>query len=64
MSMWSGLGFQDSCGYILDNLIFFHDHVIVVLILVSIVVVYILVIGAYIKQYNSGAIEGHEIEFI
>lgn len=64
MPMWAGFIFQDGCSYIIDSLIFFHDHVIFVLIIVRALALYFIIISESINIYIQGVNEGHEIEFI
>lgn len=64
MPMWKDFMFQDSCSYIIDNLIFFHDHVIFILVIVRSLVLYFLVISYVLESYVLGVSEGHDIEFL
>jgi len=62
--MWGGLSFQDSCSYVMEQLIYFHDHCLVILFFVSYLVLYFVFLGAISDFYDKGVREGHEIEFI
>lgn len=62
MPTWCNLYFQNRVGPIIEQLIFFHDHIIVILIMVIILVGYILVSSLIINLYNRMIFEGHELE--
>ena len=64
MPIWIGFGFQDSCSYLMEQLSFFHDHSMVVLIFVRFLVIYFVFSGFFFTNFDKGISEGHEIEFI
>jgi cytochrome c oxidase subunit 2 len=64
VSMWSSLGFQDSCSFFMEQLLFFHDHSMLVLIVVRSVVLYYLFGLLYCFYFDRFVVEGHEVEFI
>lgn len=43
MSTWSSLSFQDSASPLIEQLIFFHDHAIIILLLITVIVGYIII---------------------
>lgn len=54
MATWSHLGFQDRASPLIEQLIFFHDHIILVLILIITFVGYIissLLVNSFINRY-------------
>jgi len=54
MATWSYLGFQDRASPLIEQLIFFHDHIILVLILIITFVGYIissLLVNSFINRY-------------
>lgn len=64
MPKWRALSFQDSTSPSIEQLLFFHDHAMIVLILITVITMYIIlsVIGS--KLFNKFMIEGQEIETI
>lgn len=64
MPTWCGLYFQNSVGPLIEQLIFFHDHTIIVLIIIMILVGYILVVRIIKGEYNWNVYEGHELESV
>nr|YP_007317442.1 cytochrome c oxidase subunit II [Halicryptus spinulosus]CBK55555.1 cytochrome oxidase subunit-II [Halicryptus spinulosus] len=64
MAIWGQLEFQDGASPLMEQLIFFHDHVILVLVLITILVSYFLVAIMFNKFINRFMLEGQEIETI
>lgn len=64
MPTWGSLYFQNSSSPIIEQLIFFHDHTMIVMIIIIILVGYLLVGAYYNKLFNLGLFEGQEIERI
>lgn len=64
MPIWSGLGFQDGRRVIIEQLSFFHDHSIIVLVFVSFLVFYFISLIFNFFYFDRGVFEGHEIEFV
>jgi len=62
--IWKGILFQDSISYTIDNMVFFHDHVIFIIISVSLLVLYFIIVTYCTSSFEQGVTEGHEIEFI
>lgn len=64
MSIWGSLYFQNGVSPVMEELIFFHDHIIMVIIIIIIIVGYLL-FNSYISQfYNLNLFEGQELERI
>lgn len=64
MPVWGSLYFQDGVSPVMEQLIFFHDYTIIIMIMIMFLVGYILV-GSYItNRYNLGLFEGQELEII
>jgi len=64
MSSWSSLGFQDASSFFIEQLLFFHDHSILVLLVVSLVVLYY-VVGVFLSfHFDRFVVDGHEVEFV
>ncbi len=64
MALWGQLGFQDASSPLMEQLIFFHDHAILILILIITVVGYAyvsLLTNSFSSRY---VVEGQEIETI
>lgn len=64
MSVWGSLSFQNGVSPVMEQLIFFHDHIIIIIIIVIILVGYILVRSCINELYNLGIFEGQELELI
>lgn len=64
MPVWGSIYFQNGVSSVIEQLIFFHDHTIVIMILIIILVGYILVNSCIGKYYNLGLFEGQELERI
>ena len=62
MATWSALGFQDSASTLIEQLIYFHDHALIVLILITTLVGYILASLFFNKYINRFLLEHQIIE--
>lgn len=64
MATWSALGFQDRASPLIEQLIFFHDHAIVVLVIITILVGYIIA-SLFLNSHTFRfLLEGQTIEVI
>jgi len=64
MSTWSQLGLQDSASPLIEELIIFHDHSILILTLVTTLVAYV-IFTIFTNQFlDRFLLEGHLIEII
>lgn len=64
MSTWSSLGIQDSNSPIIEQLNFFHDHALLILILVTTLVGYLIGTLFFNKLNNRYLLHGQTIEVI
>lgn len=64
MPVWGSLYFQDGVSSVIEQLIFFHDYTMIVIIVVMVLVGYILVESCLISNYNLSIFEGQELEII
>nr|YP_010248809.1 cytochrome c oxidase subunit II [Phintella cavaleriei]QTT58087.1 cytochrome c oxidase subunit II [Phintella cavaleriei] len=64
MPVWGSLYFQDGVSYVMEHLIFFHDYIMVILVMIMFLVGYMLVESYINKSYNLGLFEGQELEMI
>nr|YP_010490372.1 cytochrome c oxidase subunit II [Calantica studeri]UWM12858.1 cytochrome c oxidase subunit II [Calantica studeri] len=64
MSTWSQLNFQDSASPLMEELIMFHDHTMLILTLVTTLVAYIITTMAMSQFIDRFLLEGHLIEII
>nr|YP_010625195.1 cytochrome c oxidase subunit II [Procambarus dupratzi]WBG72635.1 cytochrome c oxidase subunit II [Procambarus dupratzi] len=64
MASWGNLGFQDSASPLMEQLIFFHDHTMVVLILIVSFVGYIMFYLFLNFLINRYLLESQEVEII
>ncbi len=64
MATWSDLGFQDSNSPLIEQLTFFHDHTLLILVIITTLVGYLMV-SLFFNQYtNRVLLEGQTIEVI
>uniref|UniRef100_A0AAU6PBX1 Cytochrome c oxidase subunit 2 n=1 Tax=Complanledra complana TaxID=3078487 RepID=A0AAU6PBX1_9HEMI len=64
MCTWLSFSFQDSCSPLMEQLIFFHDHVMMILIFITLIVFYMM-FSLFLSTYNNrGLLEGQFVEFI
>nr|AON77091.1 cytochrome c oxidase subunit II [Crangon hakodatei] len=64
MATWAALSFQDSASPLMEQLIFFHDHVMLTLILITTLVAYMMSSLAYNLFINRFLLENQTIEII
>nr|YP_009002517.1 cytochrome c oxidase subunit II [Cherax robustus]CDL72594.1 cytochrome c oxidase subunit 2 [Cherax robustus] len=64
MPTWGSLGLQDSASPLMEQLTYFHDHTMLILILITSLVGYILVNSAFNLYINRFLLENQEIEII
>nr|YP_010757375.1 cytochrome c oxidase subunit II [Nephropsis grandis]WEU77718.1 cytochrome c oxidase subunit 2 [Nephropsis grandis] len=64
MATWGHLGFQDSASALMEQLIFFHDHTMVILILITTFVGYMMVSLFYNSLVSRNLLENQTIEII
>nr|YP_010891516.1 cytochrome c oxidase subunit II [Alviniconcha adamantis]WJK73039.1 cytochrome c oxidase subunit II [Alviniconcha adamantis] len=64
MSLWGQWGFQDAASPLMEELIFFHDHAMLILVMVMSLVTYAAVSLILNKYTCRSLVEGQEIETI
>lgn len=64
MATWSNLGLQDRTSPLIEQLNFFHDHTLLILIIITILVGYLIVILFFNKYTNRILLHGQIIEII
>nr|YP_010373839.1 cytochrome c oxidase subunit II [Cletomorpha raja]UPI55379.1 cytochrome c oxidase subunit II [Cletomorpha raja] len=64
MATWGNLGLQDAASPLMEQLIFFHDHTLMILLMITVLVVYIMISLMNNKLINRNLLEGQTIEFI
>nr|YP_010472537.1 cytochrome c oxidase subunit II [Mitrella albuginosa]UVG40722.1 cytochrome c oxidase subunit II [Mitrella albuginosa] len=64
MSLWGQLGFQDAASPLMEELIFFHDHAMMILIMIISLVGYAALSLMMNKYTCRSLVEGQEIETI
>lgn len=64
MATWSNLNFQNSASPLIEQIIFFHDHILIILIIITIIVSYIILRLFFNKYINRFLIERQIIELI
>nr|YP_010934912.1 cytochrome c oxidase subunit II [Lamennaisia ambigua]WKV28903.1 cytochrome c oxidase subunit II [Lamennaisia ambigua] len=64
MSLWTNMNLQDSNSSLMENLIMFHDHAMIIIMMILILILYILYFMAINKFVNRNMFEGQMIEII
>lgn len=64
MSTWAQLGFQDRSSPLIEQLIFFHDHALLILILITSIVGYFMLSLFFNSYVNRFLLDGQIIEII
>nr|ADK97570.1 cytochrome c oxidase subunit 2 [Peripatoides sp. DVL-2010] len=62
MSIWNQFLFQDGASPLMEQLIFFHDHTMMILILITILISYMMMSLIMSKFLNRVLLEGQEVE--
>nr|YP_010022474.1 cytochrome c oxidase subunit II [Cathayia obliquella]QON98853.1 cytochrome c oxidase subunit II [Cathayia obliquella] len=64
MATWSNFNLQNSASPLMEQIIFFHDHTLIILIMITILVGYIMINLFFNKFINRFLLEGQMIELI
>lgn len=64
MATWSQFGFQDSASPLIEQLTFFHDHALIIIILITVLVGYFIISLIFNKYSNRYLLDGQAIEII
>nr|YP_010692667.1 cytochrome c oxidase subunit II [Homoeocerus bipunctatus]WBV80555.1 cytochrome c oxidase subunit 2 [Homoeocerus bipunctatus] len=64
MATWGNLGMQDAASPLMEQLIFFHDHALMILTMITVMVAYIMISLSSNNFINRNLLEGQMIEFI
>nr|WCS91779.1 cytochrome c oxidase subunit 2 [Dyscolus orthomus]WCS91987.1 cytochrome c oxidase subunit 2 [Dyscolus orthomus] len=64
MATWSNLSLQDSASPLMEQLTFFHDHTMMILTMITMLVGYLMVALFFNKYINRYLLEGQTIEVI
>nr|AAZ86551.1 cytochrome oxidase subunit II [Godyris zavaleta]ABV83470.1 cytochrome oxidase subunit II [Godyris zavaleta matronalis] len=64
MATWSNFNFQNSASPLMEQIIFFHDHTLIILIMITILISYLMINLFFNKYTNRFLIEGQMIELI
>lgn len=64
MATWSNFSLQDRASPLIEQLIFFHDHTLIILIIITILVSYLIIILFFNFYINRYLLEGQIIEII
>uniref|UniRef100_UPI00315CE027 cytochrome c oxidase subunit II n=1 Tax=Ceratozetella imperatoria TaxID=3127034 RepID=UPI00315CE027 len=64
MPNWMALSFQDSISPSMEHILFFHDHAMIILILITILTIHLVLSLMVSKKFNKFIMEGQEIETI
>nr|UPL66000.1 cytochrome c oxidase subunit II [Embiophila sp.] len=64
MATWANLGLQDANSPLMEQMTFFHDHTMMILIMITAMVSYIMTSIFFNKSINRNLLEGQTIELI
>nr|ABR12821.1 cytochrome oxidase subunit 2 [Armadillidium vulgare] len=64
MAWWNSLGFQDGVSPLMEQLIFFHDHIMIILVLILSLVGYIMLSMVFNKNINRSLLENQTMEMV
>nr|YP_010315907.1 cytochrome c oxidase subunit II [Leptocorisa lepida]UNA68813.1 cytochrome c oxidase subunit II [Leptocorisa lepida] len=64
MATWGNMSLQDAMSPLMEQLIFFHDHTLMILLMITVMVAYIMLTTMKNKFINRFLLEGQTIEFI
>nr|YP_009694386.1 cytochrome c oxidase subunit 2 [Pterostichus niger]QEI26046.1 cytochrome c oxidase subunit 2 [Pterostichus niger] len=64
MATWSNLNLQDSASPLMEQLMFFHDHTLMILMMITMLVSYLMTTLSFNKYINRYLLEGQTIEVI
>nr|YP_009045197.1 cytochrome c oxidase subunit II [Athyma kasa]AHA03522.1 cytochrome c oxidase subunit II [Athyma kasa] len=64
MATWSNLNYQNSASPLMEQIIFFHDHTLIILIMITILVSYLMMSLFFNKYINRFLLEEQMIELI
>nr|YP_010263722.1 cytochrome c oxidase subunit II [Oyamia seminigra]UIX54777.1 cytochrome c oxidase subunit II [Oyamia seminigra] len=64
MATWANLSFQDSASPLMEQLIFFHDHALLILIMITTLVSYLMTTLFFNNNINRYLLDGQTIEVI
>nr|YP_010994959.1 cytochrome c oxidase subunit II [Cletus schmidti]WOZ13967.1 cytochrome c oxidase subunit 2 [Cletus schmidti] len=64
MATWGNLSLQDAASPLMEQLIMFHDHALMILLMITTMVAYIMISLTSNKLINRNLLEGQTIEFI
>nr|ACC86243.1 cytochrome c oxidase subunit II [Stomoxys calcitrans] len=64
MSTWANLGLQDSSSPLMEQLIFFHDHALLILVMITVLVGYLMFTLFFNNYVNRFLLHGQTIEII
>nr|BAJ24467.1 cytochrome c oxidase subunit II [Orestes mouhotii] len=64
MTTWPNLYLQDSSSPLMEQLMYFHDHIMMILMMIVMLVLYLMIMLMYNKQTDQNLLEGQMIELI
>nr|AVV61633.1 cytochrome c oxidase subunit II [Orybina plangonalis] len=64
MATWSNFNLQNSASPLMEQIIFFHDHTLIILLMITILVSYLMLNLFFNKYINRFLLEGQMIELI
>nr|QHZ87479.1 cytochrome c oxidase subunit II [Coeliccia cyanomelas] len=62
MATWGQINFQEAASPMMEQMIYFHDHTLMVLLIITVMVGYIMMTMCWNKQVNLNLLDGQKIE--
>uniref|UniRef100_UPI0030FEC50D cytochrome c oxidase subunit 2 n=1 Tax=Prodasineura croconota TaxID=1407214 RepID=UPI0030FEC50D len=62
MATWAQINFQEAASPMMEQMIYFHDHTMMILIMITMMVGYIMMSLCWNKQMNRNLLDGQKIE--
>nr|YP_009114125.1 cytochrome c oxidase subunit II [Euphaea decorata]YP_009114138.1 cytochrome c oxidase subunit II [Euphaea ornata]AHC02122.1 cytochrome c oxidase subunit II [Euphaea decorata]AHC02134.1 cytochrome c oxidase subunit II [Euphaea ornata] len=62
MATWAQISFQDAASPMMEQMVYFHDHTMMILLIITIMVGYVMMAMFWNKQTNRNLLDGQKIE--
>nr|YP_009114112.1 cytochrome c oxidase subunit II [Euphaea yayeyamana]AHC02109.1 cytochrome c oxidase subunit II [Euphaea yayeyamana] len=62
MATWAQISFQDAASPMMEQMIYFHDHTMMILLIITVMVGYVMMAMFWNKQTNRNLLDGQKIE--
>nr|QTZ98186.1 cytochrome c oxidase subunit 2 [Agriocnemis femina] len=62
MATWAQINFQDAASPMMEQMVYFHDHTMMILLIITVMVGYVMGAMCWNKQTNRNLLDGQKIE--